>query len=207
MKNKKKGSLPIGRCPSRGALVWWLCPLGWIKLPLFFSLSLSDLDFCFFVFFWELAYFSTRMVYAYWFHSNFQRSQGTPKEGLLYSSSSGDYLFKSSAPAIAAPRLLLLLLLQLGLAFTFQHQRQPAHLIICLAYSFGQKFIDLSRRRIFWGFFFDFLGLSISFSTLAYSLFFCSISSRQSGSIYRRFRMLAIVCPRHWASVIKCYRR
>jgi hypothetical protein len=51
-------------------------------------------------------------------------SQGTPKEGLLYSSSSGDYLFKSSAPAIAAPRLLLLL--QLDLAFTFQHQRQPA---------------------------------------------------------------------------------
>lgn len=79
-------------------------------------------------------------------------SQGTPKEGLLYSSSSGDYLFKSSAPAIAAPRLLLLS--QLGLAFTFQHQRQPAHLIICLAYSFGQKFIDLSRRRIFLGFFF-----------------------------------------------------
>ena len=41
------------------------------------------------------------MVYAYWFHSHFESSQETPYEGLLYSSSSADYLFKSGARALS----------------------------------------------------------------------------------------------------------
>lgn len=65
------------------------------------------------------------MVYAYWFHSRGLGNTGDAKERLLYSSSSSDYLFKSSgarARSIASRSQ--------GLAF--QHQRQPTHLIIWL---------------------------------------------------------------------------
>jgi hypothetical protein len=69
------------------------------------------------------------------------------------------------------------------LAFTFQHQRQPAPFNNLLGIFIWLEIYWFVPSKNFWGFFSTFLGLDISFSTLAYSLFFCSISSRQSGSI------------------------